>query len=654
VLDFGLAKLGSERVPNETVETITEPITRAGATLGTLYYMAPEQVEGKTTDERSDIFSFGVVLYEMITGQRPFTGDSQAAVLASMLKDPPPPMGHYQPAAPRALERLARKCLEKRPDDRWQSARDLKPALELIDLDAPSISSASSSVPIQVQTPAGTKGGPKKWLWPAITAAVVVMAAAAIWMLWPKPAPARASRFQVTLPENVQFYEYVSVSPDGHKLAFTASGAQSGIWLRDLDTLEWRRLVGTEGAVGPFWSPDSRYLGFAVGRDLKKIEVAGGPPQTLCTISGGVGTGAWNRDGMIVFGVRGVTGEPIRRVSSSGGVASEVTAVDLARGETFHALPTFLPDGKHFVYLRGGSAEVAGIYIASLDVKPADQPKERIVANTFAAPYVDGNLFLMREGTLMVQPFDAGKLKLTGEPVPVAEHVGTEGSAGYFSVSPSGVLAYRTGSAGNVSILQTSWLDREGMVTSKLEPGPERGLRLSPGAKFAMGRDAPPAARGDLWMLDLSRGVRTRFTFRQSAGTFPAWSPDGNNIFFATSASAVPDTLYEKGVNGAGEEKQILKDTGATMAPTDVSPDGRYLLYYAESPKSPKTVVDLWVLPLQGDGKPVLLLGSEFSEALGSFSPDGRWIAYLSNESGRFEVYVRPFAAGASPSLGAG
>jgi hypothetical protein len=266
--------------------------------------------------------------------------------------------------------------------------------------------------------------------------------------------------------------------------------------------------------VGPFWSPDSRYLGFAVGRELKKIEVAGGPPQTLCTISSAVGTGAWNRDGVIVFGVRGVTGEPIRRVSSSGGVATEVTTVDLAHGEIFHALPTFLPDGKHFVYLRGGSVEVAGIYSASLDVKPADQPKGRILANTFAAPYVEGKLFFMREGTLMVQPFDAGKLKLAGEPVPVAEHVGTEGSAGYFSVSPSGVLAYRTGSAANVGTLQTVWLDREGKSANKMEPGPERGLRLSPDAKFAVGRDAPPAGRGDLWMLDLSRGVRTRFTFR--------------------------------------------------------------------------------------------------------------------------------------------
>lgn len=256
----------------------------------------------------------------------------------------------------------------------------------------------------------------------------------------------------------------------------------------------------------------------------------------------------------------------------------------------------------------------------------------------------------------MVQPFDAGKLKLDGEPVPVAEHVGTEGSAGYFSVSPSGVLAYRTASGANVGILQTSWFDRDGKFTGKLEPGPERGLRLSPDAKFAMGRDTAPQGRGDLWMLDLSRGVRTRFTFRQSAGTFPVWSPNGSNIFFAAGASSVPDTIYQKAVNGAGEEKEILKDTGATLAPADVSRDGRFLLYFDQGPKNPKNGYDLWVLPLRGDSKPVLLLGTPFTEVLGRFSPDGRWIAYLSNESGRFEVYVRPFVAGPSgpPSLGAG
>ena len=280
VLDFGLAKLSTERLSSDSassIDTMTEPITRAGAVLGTLYYMSPEQVEGKETDERSDIFSFGVVFYEMITGQRPFNGDTQAAVLASVLKEPPPPMSPWQPAVPRQLERVVRKCLEKKPDDRWHSARDLKPTLELIDLDAPgtSISSASASVPIPVQTPSR-----RKWLWPALAVASLMILAAGAAALWLKPsAPARAARFEVTLPEGVQFSQYVSVSPDGHKLVFNATGAKAGLWIRDLDTLQWRQLSGTEGSSSPFWSPDSRFLGFSVGNELKKIEVAGGPPQ---------------------------------------------------------------------------------------------------------------------------------------------------------------------------------------------------------------------------------------------------------------------------------------------------------------------------------------------------------------------------------------
>jgi serine/threonine protein kinase len=322
VLDFGLAKLSAERLSGDSassIDTMTEPITRAGAVLGTLYYMSPEQVEGKVTDERSDIFSFGVVFYEMITGQRPFNGDTQAAVLASVLKEPPLPMSQWQPAVPRQLERVVRKCLEKKPDDRWHSARDLKPTLELIDLDAPgtSISSASASLPIPVQAPSR-----RKWLWPALAGALLVILAAGAAALWWKPsAPARSTRFEVTLPEGVQFSQYVSVSPDGHKLVFNATGDKAGLWIRDLDTLQWRQLAGTEGSSSPFWSPDSRFLGFSVGTQLKKIEVAGGPPQTLCTSPTAVGTGAWSKDNVILFG--GKPNGPLRRVSSAGGIPAD-------------------------------------------------------------------------------------------------------------------------------------------------------------------------------------------------------------------------------------------------------------------------------------------------------------------------------------------
>jgi Tol biopolymer transport system component len=469
-------------------------------------------------------------------------------------------------------------------------------------------------------------------------AALLAIAAVAAWAFWPKPAaPARATRFQVTLPENVNFSEYVSVSPDGHKLVFNATGAQSGLWIHDLDTLEWRKLPGTEEGRSPFWSPDSRFLGYGVGNDLKKVEITGGPPQTLCTISQPAGTGSWSKDGVIVFGPYRTAG-PIRRVSSSGGVPTELT--ELSGRLRANYLPAFLPDGRHFLYLAVGSPDVTGIYAGSLDAQPSGQSRERILAATLAATYVEGNLFFMREGTLMAQPFDAGKLQLRGEPVPVAEHVATTGAIGIFSVSKAGVVAYRSG-ANNPGGLQTTWFDRQGKVVGTFgEPGPDRGLRLSPDATHAAGRDADQAANGDIWLLDFARGVRTRLTFRQSAGSYPVWSPDGSRVIFGAGTSPA-GTLYEKAAGGAGEEKELLSKTSETKVPTSWSQDGRFLLYHTLN--TPKTGVDLWALPLEGDRKPALLLGTQFDEGLAGFSPDGRWVAYISTESGRNEVYVRPF-----------
>jgi serine/threonine protein kinase len=651
VLDFGLARLTTERMPSasaDNVETVTEPLTRTGAILGTLHYMSPEQVEGKEADERSDIFSFGSVFYEMITGQRPFTGDTQAAVLASLMKDQPAPMNQRQPLVPRALERVVRKCLEKKPEDRWRSAHDLKPTLELIDLDAPPPTSASASVPIPVPEPSPPPKTRRAWLWPAIAAAFALIAAGTAWELWPKP-PARATRFQVTLPDNVQFDEYVSISPDGHKLVFNSSGEQSGLWVHDLDTLEWRRLAGTEGGRSPFWSTDSKYLGFGVGNQLKKIDAAGGPAQTLCTSKYLVASGAWNQEGVIIFG--GYGQGTLQRVSAAGGIPVEV----LAQGGF---QPVFLPDGKHFLYTLQNGPQGSGMYGGSLDAKPAEQSKERVVETQVGARLAQGNLFFLREGTLMVQPFDASKLQVRGDPVPVAEHVGRAVNTGLFSVSATGVLVYRTGPAvGTGAAFQPTWFDRQGKVTgTAAQPGPYGGLVLSPDATRAAGRDAIGQARGDIWLLDFARGgVPSRLTFRQSPGSYPVWSPDGSRIIFSAGKTPL-DTIYEKAASGAGEEKELLTKAGEPKAPTSVSRDGRFLLYEAVA----NTGRTLWVLPLvgqeTGNRKPVHLLGTDFSVGAGSFSPDGRWIAYFSVESGRGEIYVRPFVSSGSsaPSLGEG
>ena len=651
VLDFGLAKIGTEKPSAESaanIQTVTEPITRAGTILGTLYYMPPEQVEGKDTDERSDIFSFGVVFYEMMTGQRPFNGDTQAAVLAAILKDQPPPISQRQPAVPRQLERVVRKCLEKKPDDRWHTARDLKPTLEMIDLDAPmmggAMSSASASVPMPLPPPrAPDKPRSKSWLWPAVTAVLALALGATAYSLWPREkAPERATRFQVKLPDNVSFYQYVSVSPDGHKLVFASNNDEGGLWIHELDSLTWRALPDTKGAVSPFWSPDSRFLGFAVGRDLKKIEVAGGPPQTLATVTNAVGSGAWNKDGVIIFGHR-ARGVPLMRVSSAGGIP---TAVTEASRSGLQALPAFLADGKHFVYLRTGTSEDQGIYAGSLDAKPSEQPKEQILANQHGAPYVDGNLFFLRDGTLMTQPFDEKKLQLTGEAIPVAEHVGAEQAAGWFSVSPTGVLAFRAGAqvAGG---RQATWFDAQGkQIETFGVPQPDSGYTISPDATRVGVRDAGTGVNGDIWLLEFARGVRTRFTFRQMPGSNPVWSPDGNNIVYSAG-----EVIYEKASSGAGEEKELLKKPGETLNPVSWSRDGRFLLYVQQN--TPKTGNDIWVLPLGGEPKPVLLLATEFNEGQPRLSPDGRWISYNSNDSGRAEIYVRPFDA-SGPALGQG
>jgi dipeptidyl aminopeptidase/acylaminoacyl peptidase len=311
-----------------------------------------------------------------------------------------------------------------------------------------------------------------------------------------------------------------------------------------------------------------------------------------------------------------------------------------------------MPDGKHFIYLRNGPAEVIGMYAGSLDAGSAQQSKERILAGPFAASYVNGSLFFMRENTLMAQPFDAAKLQLTGEPSPVAEHVATTQSIGVFSVSPGGTLAYRSGAM--TGSYQLTWFDREGKLLNSFgRPGPDQGIAISPdGARGAV-RDSSDAGVGDLWILDFARGVRTRFTFRQGPGSAAVWSPDGSRIAFA--GGTLLDTLFEKPSSGAGDEKALLTQAGTIHIPTSWSHDGRFLLYYLAN--APKTAQDLWALPLQGDRKPALLLATEFNEREATFSPDMRWIAYTSNESGRTEVYVRPFlpsGPSGAPSLGEG
>jgi eukaryotic-like serine/threonine-protein kinase len=634
VLDFGLAKIECE--PSAEGATETLPLTREGSVLGTLPYMAPEQIEGKEADARSDIFAFGVILYELIAGNRPFTGASQPSLIASILEEQPRPLREVQPLTSPGLEWVIQTCLEKDPDKRWQSARDVKHALESVAQGAPS-TAPGAEVPSR-----------KLRLWQGVAALMTLIAVGLTgWMFWSQTQPpAHMITLQAPLPKNAVLGDFVSLSPDGRKLVFAGPDNQDVLWIRDLDTLEWRQLPGTEGGWSPFWSPDSRFLAFAAGNQIKKIDVSGGPPQTLCTVPiNHAGSGVWKRDGVIVFGSDGIgAGGPLWKISQAGGAATAITAVDTSRGELYHSLPSFLPDGKHFLYFRGGTPEVQGVYAGSLDAKPGGQSRERILAGRFAAFYVNGYLFFMRENTLMAQPFDAGRLQLRAEPVAMAGRVVTTWyNVGIFSVSPSGVLAYRAGTQGRS--FQMTWLDRQGKTLGAFgQPGTDAGIALSPDGTRGVVLDNPNGP-GDLWTLDFVRGLRTRLTFDVRTqllyGPAGVWSPDGSRIAFA--AGNLLDTLYEKASSGVGDVKELFKEPNRGHSPTSWSRDGRFLLYVATN--TPKTGDDVWVLPLQGDRKPTLLLGTAFNEWVARFLPDMRWIAYNSNETGRAEVYVRPFLA---------
>jgi tRNA A-37 threonylcarbamoyl transferase component Bud32/Tol biopolymer transport system component len=639
VLDFGLAKIehASALDGPSLMETHAAALTAEGSILGTLPYMSPEQVEGHDADARSDIFAFGVVLYELIAGTRPFTGKTEANLVASILKEEPRPLFEMQPQTPRGLAEVVRTCLEKDPEKRWQSARDVKHALRWMAAEPP------QSIPARSVR-----------VWQALA---VLMAAIAFgigaWVFQPT-APGLAGRFEAPVPEEVTSYGYVSVSPDGRKLAITGI-APGGLWVRDLDAVAWRRLPGTEGASSLFWSPDSRYVGFIVGNTLKRVDTTGGPPETVTSVPANtLISGTWNGRGDIVLGSwSGGSGGPLWRVSRAGGAATAVTQVDLSKGEFVHTLPTFLPDGNHFLYFRSGPPEVEGMYVGSLDVDAGNQSRERILATRVPAGFANGHLLFLRDGTLMAQPFDARRLKLQDvPPVPVAEHVGISWYfTGMFTVSDR-VLIYRTASAPRT--FQLTWVDRQGKTVGAAGPrGTDGRVVLSPNGKRAVAKDAPYNVQGDLWMLDPVSGGRTRLTFNKDVYSPAVWSPEGDRI--AYSAGRLGDTIYEKAASGLGDPRVLLQEPGLRLFPTSWSRDGRFLLYHTEN--ATNTGYDLWALSVS-DRKPHLMLGETYNEWAGVFSPDMRWVAYVSLEAGPLaDVYVRPFRVSAQtgqPSFGEG
>jgi Tol biopolymer transport system component len=598
-----------------------------------LPYMAPEQLEGKAADARSDIFAFGAIIYEMITGHPAFAGQSQASLIAAILEHDPAPISTEQPMTPPALDHVVKRCLHKDPADRWQTAHDLTQELKWI---AEVVSQSG------VATTFTQRKNPQRLAWIVAACAMLLALGLAAAYFDRGPAELRAIRFTISPPEETSFSQEsnLDISPDGRHLAFSTfdSSGRTRLWVRPLDSVSAQPLPGSDDGSLSFWSPDGRFIGFFAQGKLKKLALSGGSTQTLCDAPSGWG-GTWNRDGVIVFAPNIYS--PLYRVSAAGGEPSPVTTLDQSRQETRHSFPRFLPDGRHFLYLvKSTIKQNTGIYIGSLDSKDT----RRLLGTEFNAAYAPpGYLLFVRDGILMAQRFDTKDLQMTGEPYPVVQQIGQFFACAYFSISENGVLVYWGGAQTRKAKLV--WLDRAGKELQSIgTPGYYRFPSLSPDeTRVAVQQLDPQTGKGDIWLLDLLRGTSSRFTFDPSDESSPIWSPDGSRIVFASEQGG-SSALCEKSSSGASSEKVLLKLNDFISA-DDWSSDGRFIAYSATSANSPKTLTDLWVLPLFGERKPILYLQAEFWEMQARLSLDGRWIAYESTESGRPEVYVQSFPA---------
>jgi serine/threonine protein kinase len=644
ILDFGLAKLVE---PTPLGQVASEAPTRkvktdSGMVMGTVGYMSPEQVRGQPVDHRSDIFSFGTILYEMLAGKRAFRRESAVETLNAILKEDPPEFSESNEHINPALERIVNHCLEKSPEQRFHSARDLAFALETLS----GATSMTSGPTVAVDAPPGSRFTRRELIAWGVAGLTLLAAAVGLLVLWQRPgsdqSPAAISRFQLTPPEKTEFSGPPMISPDGRRLvtrAKDANGNQS-LWIRPVDSLDAQPLPGTDNAFQPFWSPDSRMIGFFADQKLKKVDVSGGPVQTLSDAVQTSG-GAWSREGVIIFAIQRQGG--LFKVPASGGTPTPLTTLDKDRKELLHTWPYFLPDGRHFLYsARSSKIENNGIFVGSLDSNERKAILPGVHSSMAYAP--PGYILFVRENALMAQAFDAGKLEATGEAFPVVQKVGfnTTNARAHFSVSETGTLVYRTDIA--VGDAQLAWCDRMGKqiaAVGALQIDRQLSVELSPDEKSVAGvlpdQDKPTY---NIWLIDLERdGAGSRLTFDSSAAITPIWSPDGSQIAFASTRDGPPN-LYVRLSSGAGGDEILVKSDRLAM-PNDWSPDGQHLIF--QQVKDDTSGMDLWVLPIAERGEPFVYLQTEFAEYSGRFSPDGRWVAYVSNEVGHQEVYVRSF-----------
>ena len=644
VLDFGLAKAvgpaaGPLRNVSQRATSTTPVVTATGIIVGTAAYMSPEQATGKAVDHRTDIWAFGCVLFEMLSGRVAFGGDTLTDTLAAVMRAEAD-WSQLPAATPKRVRVLLQRCLQKDPKQRLQAIGEARISLDEV------LSGAPEGAPLlTAPLPLGRRALP--WALGLIAAAITGVA---VWVLKPPPAPPLrpVMRLQIPLPENVPLrgFQQRALSPNGTKLAFIATGAdhQSRLWVQSLDTAVARPLDGTEGAgFTPFWSPDSRFIGFFAQGKLKRIEASGGASLVLCDADQVYG-GAWNTADTIVF----ASNAGVLQVAASGGSPSPIDTAGGASG------PSFLPDGRHFVYFRWGGSD-SGIYVGSLDAQPKGQPV-KLSADQSQPVYVPssdpavGYLLFARgttggsesPGTLMAQRFDTRRFQLIGEAVPIAERVSR------YTASATDVLEYRTSSDIRA---QLTWFDREGKVLGTFgEPGVYRGLALSPDGKHVAFVRPDPQNVGarNIWLYEFARDLTTRFTFVAGSDNTPIWSPDGSRIAYFSFRRG-KGLLYVKNSNLAGEGN-LLSEHG--YWPTSWSPDGRFLLFEYRD-----TGGGLALLPLGKEGadrEPIPVEQSKFNPRDARFSPDGHWIAYQSDQSGSPEVYVRPFDVSSAVATSSG
>ncbi len=633
LLDFGLAKAMAPATPQSGLTSMPtqQGLTQEGTILGTFQYMAPEQLEGREADARTDIFAFGAVLYEMVTGRKAFAGSSQASLISSIMKEDPAPISAVQPMSPPALDRVVRTCLAKDPEDRWQSARDVGNELRWI------AEGSQAGVPTKV---ALRRKGRERAAW--ALAALAGAAAVALAVAYARRAPRAASpvRAQLDLPKKTQTAD-IALSPDGKRLAFTVFDAagQVSLWIRDLDADAAQPVSGTESARFPFWSPDSRTVAFFADGKLKKREPDGTAILKICDAAGGVG-GTWNRDGTIVFAPSPTSG--LFRVSAAGGKPEAVTKLDAARHEVAHRYPSFLPDGRHFLYTStslGAADDLANaIHVASLDGK-----EDKTILPVFSdAQYAAGRLLYVRDDALVAQRFDVRRLAVEGDPVVLeARATRTTDWGGFYAFSASDdVLAVVPP---NFVLSRLTWFDRSGRAAGEVgEPAVYVTYRLSPDERTIAAMVLDPARiKAGIVTIDAASGAATRFLRGAGNALYPVWSPDGSRLFFGSVAegSNIP-AIWSKALNGAKDEPYLEGPDNVT--PWDWSRDGRFLAI-EKVPLHGKRYNELWIVDSADRGHPIPFATENPNQVDARFSPDGKWIAYTSDESGLSEVYVRPF-----------